>query len=291
MYKNFPLNTFLTSLKEHRTQNSLSTLQNIKRVSKQQDELEYFTHKQLTLHKNIFIKKLQKLYILLEQGDLDKAQKILGEQISLKNVDTICCTNPIVDGILRSKKSECIQKDILFECTVLFPEENDFSFSVLLSLFSNLLDNAIESCQMASVRNSKIRLFIDYKSDFLVIFMQNTKKTSITFDSLRRKTTKANSLSHGFGLSIIEDIVRSHDGFCEWNDLGDIFESRILLRYQEKKKRIEKQFLIYPPYQNQNNLLHRQNHDINNHLQALSFLLTQNRIEDMKKYIKELLDA
>ena len=28
---------------------------------------------------------------------------------------------------------------------------------------------------------------------------------------------------------------------------------------------------------------------MNNHLQALSFLLSQNRIDDMKKYIKELL--
>ena len=38
-------------------------------------------------------------------------------------------------------------------------------------------------------------------------------------------------LSHGFGLSIIEEIVKSYDGFCEWEDRGNIFESRIMLRY------------------------------------------------------------
>ena len=59
---------------------------------------------------------------------------------------------------------------------------------------------------------------------------------------------------------------------------------------KEKKKRIEKQILAYTQYLEQNNLLRKQNHDMNNHLQALSFLLEQNRIEDMKKYIKELLD-
>lgn len=58
---------------------------------------------------------------------------------------------------------------------------------------------------------------------------------------------------------------------------------------KEKKKRIEKQIFIYKQYQEQNILLRRQNHDMNNHLQALSFLLSQNRIDDMKKYIKELL--
>ena len=140
----FPLNIFLASLREHRTGTSLSTLETTEESSKQQREIEQFTHKQLELQ------KLKELYILLEQNDLTTAQKILGEQIPLKDTDIICCTNSIVDGILQSKKSECIQHNISFEYTILFPEKNDFSSSVLISLFSNLLDNAIESCQMAS---------------------------------------------------------------------------------------------------------------------------------------------
>lgn len=59
---------------------------------------------------------------------------------------------------------------------------------------------------------------------------------------------------------------------------------------KEKQNRIEKQILIYTQYQEQNKLLRKQNHDMNNHLQALSFLLAQNLIDDMKKYIKELLE-
>lgn len=59
---------------------------------------------------------------------------------------------------------------------------------------------------------------------------------------------------------------------------------------KENKKRMEKQILAYTWYQEQNNLLRKQNHDMNNHLQALSFLLEQNRTEDMKTYIRELLD-
>ena len=180
----FPLNIFLASLREHRTGTSLSTLETTEESSKQQREIEQFTHKQLKLHKNNFTQKLKELYILLEQNDLTTAQKILGEQIPL-----------------------------------------------LISLFSNLLDNAIESCQMASSLNPKIELSIDYKGDFLIIFMQNTKETALIFNSLARKTTKSDSLSHGFGLSIIEEIVKSYDGFCEWEDRGNIFESRIMLRY------------------------------------------------------------
>ena len=101
----FPLNIFLASLREHRTGTSLSTLETTEESSKQQREIEQFTHKQLKLHKNNFTQKLKELYILLEQNDLTTAQKILGEQIPLKDTDIICCTNSIVDGILQRKKS------------------------------------------------------------------------------------------------------------------------------------------------------------------------------------------
>lgn len=80
----FPLNIFLASLREHRTGTSLSTLETTEESSKQQREIEQFTHKQLKLHKNNFTQKLKELYILLEQNDLTTAQKILGEQIPLK---------------------------------------------------------------------------------------------------------------------------------------------------------------------------------------------------------------
>ena len=83
----FPLNIFLASLREHRTGTSLSTLETTEESSKQQREIEQFTHKQLKLHKNNFTQKLKELYILLEQNDLTTAQKILGEQIPLKDTD------------------------------------------------------------------------------------------------------------------------------------------------------------------------------------------------------------
>lgn len=57
---------------------------------------------------------------------------------------------------------------------------------------------------------------------------------------------------------------------------------------KEKKRLIEKQITEYSEYQYQNSRLRKQNHDMNNHLQALSFLLAENRIEEMKKYIEEL---
>ena len=229
----FPLNIFLASLREHRTGTSLSTLETTEESSKQQREIEQFTHKQLKLHKNNFTQKLKELYILLEQNDLTTAQKILGEQIPLKDTDIICCTNSIVDGILQSKKSECIQHNISFEYTILFPEKNDFSFSVLISLFSNLLDNALESCKQYREHHPQndslfIHLSTDYKTKMFMIQMKNSKDPDIPFT---RQSTKDDSTLHGHGLSIIESIAKDYGGTCQWSVEDDSFLSLIMLKH------------------------------------------------------------
>ena len=229
----FPLNIFLASLREHRTGTSLSTLETTEESSKQQREIEQFTHKQLKLHKNNFTQKLKELYILLEQNDLTTAQKILGEQIPLKDTDIICCTNSIVDGILQSKKSECIQHNISFEYTILFPEKNDFSFSVLISLFSNLLDNALESCKQYREHHPQndslfIHLSTDYKTKMFMIQMKNSKDPDIPFT---RQSTKDDSSLHGHGLSIIESIAKDYGGTCQWSVEDDSFLSLIMLKH------------------------------------------------------------
>lgn len=57
---------------------------------------------------------------------------------------------------------------------------------------------------------------------------------------------------------------------------------------EEKKRLIKKQITEFTIYQEENLALRKQNHDIINHIQALSFLLSENRINEALKYIKEL---
>ena len=227
----FPAGIFIASLKEHRTKTTLTSLENTEDDTHHQKELEQFSNTKLQFYKKSFAYKLKMLYALLEKNDLAAAQKLLGEPVISKNAICICPTNAIVDGILRGKAAKCEKHGILFEYSILFPEKTTLSFSTLISLFSNLLDNAIESCIASCTSQPTIRLTIDYKGDFLVIFMQNTKAASLSFNSDKKETTKQDALSHGFGLSIIEDIAKFHDGFCEWTDKGCSFESEVMLRY------------------------------------------------------------
>lgn len=88
----FPIKYLSCIFKRTPDRNFSFYVRNYEESSKQHAEIEQFTHKQLKLHKNNFTQKLKELYILLEQNDLTTAQKILGEQIPLKDTDIICCT-------------------------------------------------------------------------------------------------------------------------------------------------------------------------------------------------------
>ena len=78
----FPLNIFLASLREHRTGTSLSTLETTEESSKQQREIEQFTHKQLKLHKNNFTQKLKELRKEVELcQDIAVRSKVIEEKV------------------------------------------------------------------------------------------------------------------------------------------------------------------------------------------------------------------
>lgn len=227
----FPIGMFIVSFKEHRTNTSLISLKYTEEDISHKKELEQFSNTRLQFYKKSFALKLNNLYTLLENNELDTANKLLGDAVIADHIISICSSNPIVNGILLGKRTECEKCGIHFEYSVLFPENSRLSFSTLISLFSNLLDNAIESCLASSVSSPEIMLSVDYKGDFLTIFMRNTKAVSHSFDPDNKPTTKSDTLSHGFGLSIIEEIASHHDGFCEWADMGNYFESLVMLRY------------------------------------------------------------
>lgn len=227
----FPLSIFIISFKEYRTKTTLTSLEQTEKNTQHKKELAQFSNTKLQFYRKTFSLKLKTVYTLIENNNFDEAEKLLGKPVIYENTISICNTNPVVDGVLRNKKMVCEKCGILFNYSILFPEKTTLSNSILISLFSNLLDNAIEGCVASRVSNPQIVLSIDYKGDFLIIYLKNTKTVANSFDNHKIKTTKKDSLSHGFGLSIIENIVNLHDGFCDWKDSGNCFESRIMLRY------------------------------------------------------------
>lgn len=152
-----------------------------------------------------------------------------------RNYPDTYCKNALLNTLLQEKKLIADQFHIPCDFLIRLPEnfEQHFSDFTITSIFSNLLDNALESCKQYledCPQNDSlfIKLSTDFKANMFVIRMENSKNPDILFS---RQTTKGNSSMHGHGLSIIEDIAASYDGTCEWNADNDRFTSLIMLKY------------------------------------------------------------
>ena len=122
-----------------------------------------------------------------------------------------------------------MQKNIKVTYEVLLPEKSNIPSSELSSIFFNLLDNGIESCNASGSEAPFISVTLKMSTGFLTVHMKNSKDPARPFN---HKTSKKDILNHGFGLSIIEYICEKNDGSCQWIDNGDTFDSVVMLRYQ-----------------------------------------------------------
>jgi sensor histidine kinase regulating citrate/malate metabolism len=84
----------------------------------------------------------------------------------------------------------------------------------LCSVFSNLIDNAIDACN--NISDSSLIKFIEVmaglKQDYLIIKISNSKENEIMVLNSKIVTTKADKNIHGLGLNIVKEIASKYDG-------------------------------------------------------------------------------
>ena len=82
----------------------------------------------------------------------------------------------------------------------------------MISIFHNLLDNAIEACmRMKQGEERRISFRTGVKNGQFVLSCVNTRRKN---ETILGKTWKKDSSLHGLGQKIVEDIVCEHKGNC-----------------------------------------------------------------------------
>lgn len=141
------------------------------------------------------------------------------------------CQDNLIQAILEGKKLRAEQYHIQVSYEIFLPDKLSIEITDLCSVFFNLMDNAIEACLQSGSQKPFIRLSTEFSGECLSIYLHNTKNPEQIFNHQTTKKESYNSLpSHGFGLSIIEDICRKYDGAYQWLDRTDYFDSIVLLK-------------------------------------------------------------
>jgi sensor histidine kinase regulating citrate/malate metabolism len=145
------------------------------------------------------------------------------EQISdhLEQIDTsVHVGNEIADAILSEKMARAKQLGILLEVD---GEMSGAKMSALdiCTIFSNMIDNAMEAVQKLRKEDRNIRLDIRKNHNFLLITERNPVAHKLEIHDNRIATTKKEKGNHGFGIINMIESVEKYNGECQLNVMED----------------------------------------------------------------------
>lgn len=123
--------------------------------------------------------------------------------------------NMILDVIISEKRSACRKKGINFKCDIDFSRGEFVDMMDVCSIFSNILDNAIEACDKTE-ENRYINIKGKNVGNYIVLKCINSKSNDIKIDSNGKiETDKSDRDNHGLGMESIRKSVEKYDGNME----------------------------------------------------------------------------
>ena len=141
--------------------------------------------------------------MLMKKKDYSKLEDYIGNisdglDAQLDMVDT---NNDVVNAILNAKYYEAIKNDVLFVLKINDLSDIKVSDEDIVTILSNLLDNAIEAAKQCDVGKRTVKIKLLSEDDVLSIAVTNAYKTEpmLTEDGYIR-TTKNNKEEHGWGI-------------------------------------------------------------------------------------------
>lgn len=189
-------------------------------------ELENYDQKQydLLLHTNDTIHVLKHdlhhhisiLQILSKEkkyDELDNYLTSLSDEFH-KNIWHFKTGNDYINALLSSKASIMSEKNIVFTDNIYLTDQQPLKDFDFVSIIGNLLDNAIEACNILSPDTEKyIKLDIKPLQNNLYICVQNSSSGIYGFNKYDKLISLKQKKYHGIGLQHVEHLVQKYSGF------------------------------------------------------------------------------
>ena len=154
--------------------------------------------------------------ILLQQGNNEEARKYIGDYLNTSNpvLNSFSCSNKVINSIINLELTKAKIKKIKIDVKVVVPPALPFQDIDLVSLLTNMIDNAIEN--YCSEEKSPIVVRIMKQNDFIRFIVSNpVNLEKINLRSLT-KTSKIGR-GHGYGTKIIKNIASAYNGYVDFS--------------------------------------------------------------------------
>lgn len=145
-----------------------------------------------------------------EYTELKNYYEKLDKELTVK-VDMVDTNNIIVNAIINTKYREAMEKGIVFVLKVNDLSGIRLSDMDIVTILSNLLNNAIESCEKCDKKVIKLKFVVEHNQT--VISVKNSMKQKPTRKGDAFLTSKTYMVEeHGVGLKNIIDVIERYEG-------------------------------------------------------------------------------
>lgn len=134
--------------------------------------------------------------------------------------------NMLVDSVFAYKKSQAEGRGIAVHI-----ESENTAGSIwhiddvdTISLLCNLLDNAMESAEQC--QKPFIEIKVNGGSVWKLVFLNSCRES---YNHMPLTTTKKDDRGHGFGVTVVEELVERYGGSVKWTPSGNVFRAELTL--------------------------------------------------------------
>ena len=180
------------------------------------EEIDFEKYEKLSILHHDIKEHLNTISALIDD-DNEEAKKYIKslylDEATAKIIDYT--DNKMLNIVLSKKKEECLRQDINY---ILNPVQASLTFfrdTDIVALFSNLINNAIDSCKNSKEKKIYIDIYT-VNDNFVVIRIENSSdKKPLVIDG-KLRTHKDNDKFHGIGMLSIRRILKKYDGTLLW---------------------------------------------------------------------------
>jgi signal transduction histidine kinase len=148
-----------------------------------------------------------------------------------ESAEPILCGHKMIEAVLGHAAQRARQMDFEIEFDVFRLPLMSITDADAVSLLTNLLNNALESCGKIENPDERwIKVDVQNRAPYLFISVKNVLSGKVRMNNGRYVSSKGNPLLHGHGINIVRKIVKKYDGIHLFENKDDAFIAEVALR-------------------------------------------------------------